>query len=60
MRILKAFGRWWFRFINYMITWKLHRDDVKHLNKLTDKELKEIDIKRYLLVKNNHGTRRTC
>ena len=26
MKILRAFGRWWYRFINYMITWQMHRD----------------------------------
>ena len=46
MRILRAFGRWWYRFINYMITWQLHRDAVKHLNKLTDRELKDIGLTR--------------
>ena len=35
MRLLRAIGRWWYRFINYMVTWEMHRDAVKHLNKLT-------------------------
>lgn len=46
MRILRAIGRWWFRFINYMVTWEMHRDAVKHLNKLTDRELKDIGLNR--------------
>jgi|TARA_Y100000385_G_scaffold3004_1_gene3262 uncharacterized protein YjiS (DUF1127 family) len=29
-----------------MITWQLHRDAVKHLNKLTDRELKDIGLTR--------------
>ncbi|MDG1314803.1 MAG: DUF1127 domain-containing protein [Flavobacteriaceae bacterium] len=46
MRILRAIGRWWYRFINYMVTWEMHRDAVKHLNKLTDRELKDIGLNR--------------
>ena len=46
MKILRAIGGWWYRFINYMITWQLHRDAVKHLNKLTDRELKDIGLTR--------------
>jgi uncharacterized protein YjiS (DUF1127 family) len=29
-----------------MVTWQLHRDAVKHLNKLTDRELKDIGLNR--------------
>ena len=29
-----------------MLTWELHRDAVKHLNKMTDRELKDIGLNR--------------
>ena len=47
MRILRAFGRWWYRFINYMITWQTaQRCSQSILNRLTDRELKDIGLTR--------------
>lgn len=38
---------WFRRFINYTITWRKHREIIKELNALTDKELHDIGINRY-------------
>jgi len=35
-----------FRFINYIMTWNEHRDTIKVLNTLSDRELKDIGISR--------------
>jgi uncharacterized protein YjiS (DUF1127 family) len=37
---------WFRRYWNYLVTWRLHRDTIKELNKLTDKELTDIGIRR--------------
>jgi len=37
---------WFWRYINYLATWREHRNVVKELNALTDKELKDIGINR--------------
>jgi len=34
------------RYWNYLRTWRHHRETIKQLNKLTDKELKDIGISR--------------
>lgn len=34
------------RYLNFMITWQEHRAQIKILNQLTDKELKDIGINR--------------
>jgi len=39
---MNIFKRYWF----YMKTWNEHRDAIKQLNKLTDRELNDIGINR--------------
>lgn len=34
------------RYYKYLKTWRLHRETIKHLNRLTDRELKDIGISR--------------
>jgi uncharacterized protein YjiS (DUF1127 family) len=38
---------WFRRFLNYIITWRKHREVIKELNTLTDKQLDDIGISRY-------------
>ena len=38
---------WFRRFLNYVITWRKHREVIKELNTLTDKELHDIGINRH-------------
>jgi len=35
------------RYFNFLRTWRLHRDAIKQLNKMTDRELRDIGINRY-------------
>jgi len=37
---------WFWRYMNYLATWRSHRLAIKQLNQLTDKELKDIGIAR--------------
>ncbi len=37
---------WFWRWMNYVITWREHRRVIKELNALTDKELADIGIAR--------------
>ena len=37
---------WVSRFLRYVVTWRRHRDVIKELNRLTDRELKDIGINR--------------
>ncbi len=37
---------WFWRYINYLATWRTHRITIKQLNQLTDKELNCIVISR--------------
>ena len=37
---------WFKRYFNYLATWREHRDTIKQLNRLTDKELADIGITR--------------
>jgi len=37
---------WFKRYFNYLTTWREHRDTIKQLNRLTDKELADIGITR--------------
>lgn len=39
---MSIFKRYW----NYMNTWREHRETIKQLNRLTDKELNDIGISR--------------
>jgi uncharacterized protein YjiS (DUF1127 family) len=35
---------WFWRYVNYLATWREHRKAIKQLNMLTDRELKDIGI----------------
>ena len=37
---------WFWRYINYLATWREHRKVIKQLNKFSDRELKDIGITR--------------
>lgn len=37
---------WFERYIRYLATWRKHRETIKQLNTLTDKELKDLGINR--------------
>lgn len=37
---------WFWRYMNYLATWRSHRLAIKQLNQLTDKELYDIGIAR--------------
>ena len=37
---------WFWRYMNYLATWRSHRLAIKQLKQLTDKELKDIGISR--------------
>ena len=37
---------WFWRYMNYLATWRSHRLAIKQLNQLTDKELADIGIAR--------------
>jgi len=38
---------WVSRFLRYIATWRKHRDVIKELNRLTDRELQDIGISRH-------------
>ena len=35
------------RYFNYLKTWRQHREAIKHLNRMSDHELRDIGINRY-------------
>lgn len=37
---------WFSRYLKYLSTWREHRDTIKTLNKLTDRELRDIGMAR--------------
>ena len=37
---------WLYRFYNYLQTWQMHRDTIKHLNRLSNRELNDIGLTR--------------
>ena len=37
---------WFWRYMNYLATWREHRDAIKQLNQLTNRELRDIGINR--------------
>ncbi len=37
---------WMYRFWNYLMTWQMHRDIIKHLNRLSNRELQDIGLTR--------------
>ncbi len=38
---------WFWRYMNYLSTWREHRKVIKQLNAMSDKELSDIGINRY-------------
>ena len=42
--MIKAIGVWVYRLYNYLQTWQEHRDTILHLNRMTDKDLKDTQI----------------
>ena len=38
---------WFWRYVNYLSSWREHRKVIKQLNAMTDKELADIGINRY-------------
>jgi len=43
---MKTLMKWWWRWMNYLVTWREHRRVIKELNRLTDRELADIGISR--------------
>jgi uncharacterized protein YjiS (DUF1127 family) len=37
---------WFWRYVNYLATWRNHREAVKQLNTLSDRQLSDIGINR--------------
>lgn len=37
---------WFRRYVNYLATWREHREAIKQLNRLTNRELRDIGISR--------------
>lgn len=37
---------WFWRYVNFLATWRDHRKAIKQLNMLTDKELRDIGMNR--------------
>ena len=37
---------WFWRYVNYLATWRTHRKAIKQLNMLTERELRDIGISR--------------
>ena len=37
---------WFWRYVNFLATWREHRKAIKQLNMLTDRELNDIGMKR--------------
>jgi uncharacterized protein YjiS (DUF1127 family) len=37
---------WFWRYVNYLATWREHRKAIKQLNQLSDQQLKDIGINR--------------
>ena len=37
---------WFWRYMNYLATWREHRKAIKQLNQLTDRELNDLGISR--------------
>ena len=42
----KAGMTWFWRYVRFLATWREHRNAIKQLNALTDKELNDIGISR--------------
>jgi len=37
---------WFWRYVNYLATWRSHRNTIKHLNRMSDRELRDIGLNR--------------
>ena len=37
---------WFWRYVNYLATWREHREAIKKLNRMTDRELRDIGMNR--------------
>ena len=37
---------WFWRYVNYLATWRDHREAIKTLNTLSDRQLKDIGLNR--------------
>ena len=37
---------WFWRYVNYLATWREHRRVIKELNELSDRELRDVGINR--------------
>lgn len=37
---------WFWRYVNYLATWRDHRNAIKTLNQLSDRQLKDIGMNR--------------
>ena len=37
---------WFWRYVNFLATWREHRNAIKQLNKLTNRELNDIGLNR--------------
>ena len=37
---------WFWRYVNYLATWRDHREAIKTLNQLSDRQLKDIGMNR--------------
>ena len=37
---------WFWRYVNYLATWREHRKAIKQLNEMSDRELNDIGISR--------------
>ena len=37
---------WFWRYVNYLATWRDHRNAIKALNQLSDRQLKDIGMNR--------------
>ena len=42
-------GKWFRRFLKYIVTWRKHRKAIKQLNTLTDYQLKDIGLTRGMI-----------
>jgi len=38
---------WVKRYLNYLFTWRKHREAIKSLNRLTDRDLRDIGLSRH-------------
>ena len=43
---MKTLPKWIWRYANYLTTWREHREAIKQLNTLSDRELNDIGINR--------------